>query len=72
MGNSLSEISMTISPLCIIFILVENYVHFLLSENERIKKPDEILSLVESLFKKYPYPNYKKMIPLLRSIPLRD
>jgi hypothetical protein len=72
MGNSLSEISMTISPLCIIFILVENYVQFLLSENERIKNPDEILSLVESLFKKYPYPNYKKMIPLLRSIPLKD
>lgn len=72
MGNSLSEISMSISPLCIIFILVENYVHFLLSENERIKKPEEIISFIDSLFKKYPYPNYKKLIPLLRTIPMKD
>lgn len=72
MGNSLSEISMSISPLCIIFILVENYVNYILSENEREKKPEEIISFIDSLFKKYPYPNYKKMIPLLRTIPLKD
>ena len=72
MGNSLSEISMTISPLCIIFILIENYVHFFLSNNESVKKPEEIATFIDSLFKKYPYPNYKKMIPLLRTIPIRD
>jgi hypothetical protein len=72
MGNSLSEISMSISPLCIIFILVENYVHFILSNNESVKKPEEIITFIDTLFKKYPYPNYKKMIPLLRTIPLKD
>jgi len=72
MGNSLSEISMSISPMCIIFILVENYVNFLLSNSESIKSPQEIIQFIDSLFKKYPYPNYKKVIPLLRSIPLKD
>lgn len=72
MGNSLSEISMSISPMCIIFILVENYTHFLLSDNESMKKPEEIISFIDGLFKKYPYPNYKKMIPLLRTIPFKD
>jgi hypothetical protein len=72
MGNSLSEISMTVSPMCIIFILVENYVHFLLSNGENKKSPSDIVGFIDSLFKKYPYPNYKKMIPLLRTIPLKD
>jgi flagellar motor component MotA len=72
MGNSLSEISMSISPLSIIFILVENYVKFILSDNERAKKPEEVISYIDSLFKKYPYPNYKKLIPVLRTIPLKD
>jgi|GEM_PF-3071744 len=70
MGNSLSEISLSVSPMCTIFILVENYVHFLLSGNEKKKSAEEIHDFIESLFKKYPYPNFKKLIPLLRTIPL--
>ncbi len=70
MGNSLSEISLSVSPMCTIFMLVENYVHFLLSGNEKKKSAEEIHDFIETLFKKYPYPNFKKLIPLLRTIPL--
>ena len=70
MGDSISKISMSISQTCIYFILVEEYVHFLLSGNERKKTIQEISDFIKSLFKKYPFPNYKKHIPILRSIPV--
>ncbi len=70
MGDSLSKISMSISQTCVYFILVEEYVSFLLSENERLKSTEEIYNHIEKLFKKYPFPNYKKFIPILRTIPI--
>jgi hypothetical protein len=70
MGDSLSKVSMSISQTCVYFILVEEYVSFLLSDGERKKKADEIYSNIEKLFKKYPFPNYKKFIPVLRTIPI--
>lgn len=70
MGDSLSKVSMSISQTCIYFILVEEYVSFLLSDGERKKSADEIYSHIEKLFKKYPFPNYKKFIPVLRTIPI--
>jgi response regulator RpfG family c-di-GMP phosphodiesterase len=72
MGNSISSISISISPLCIIFILVEKYVHFFLSNNESKKSAEEISVFVEGLFKTYPFPTFRKYIPTLRTIPLRD
>lgn len=71
MGNSLSGMSMSISPICIIFIMLENYVHFLLSDNESVKSSIEITSFIEGLFNKYPYLNYKRFIPLLNTIPIK-
>ena len=69
MGDSLKA-SMSVSVLSILFILVEGYTQFLLSGNEMIKTPDMVHDFIEGLFKKYPYPNYRKMIPLLRDIPV--
>jgi hypothetical protein len=71
MGNSLSETSLSISPLCVIFILVEKYALFLLSDDEKIKDQTDALIFVDELEKKYPYPNFKKMLPLLRTIPFK-
>ncbi|MBY0416081.1 MAG: hypothetical protein K2Q18_18055, partial [Bdellovibrionales bacterium] len=71
MGNSLTGISMSISPICIIFIMLENYVNFLLVNNEAPKTSKEITNFIEELFVKYPFPNYKRFIPFLRLIPIK-
>jgi hypothetical protein len=71
MGNSLSGMSMSISPICIIFIMLENFVDFLLSKNESIKSTKEINIFIEGLFIKYPYTTYKRYIPLLNTIPIK-
>jgi hypothetical protein len=71
MGNTLSGVSMSISPICIIFIMLENYVHFFLSKNEAPKTTKEITNFIEDLFIKFPFPNYKRFIPFLRSIPIK-
>ncbi len=70
MGDSISKVSMSISKTCIYFLLVEEYVHYLLSDNERKKSVREISDFIDSLFKKYPFPNYRKFIPILRLIPI--
>jgi hypothetical protein len=69
MGDSL-KVSMSVSVMSILFILVEGYTQFILSGNEVKKTPDMINKFIEGMFKKYPYPNYRKMIPLLRDIPI--
>ena len=71
MGDGLGKMSMSISPLAILFVIVENYTHFLLTEPEKAKTPEGHHDFIESLFRKYPFPNYKKIIPYLRSIPLK-
>lgn len=70
MGDSISKMTMSISQTSIYFLLVEEYVKFFLKDNESKKAPKEIDDFIESLFKKYPFPNYKKFIPVLRSIPV--
>jgi len=69
MGDSL-KVSMSVSVLSIVFILVEGYTQFILSGNEVKKTPEMINQFIEGMFKKYPYPNYRKLIPLLRDIPV--
>lgn len=71
MGNSLSGLSMSISPISIIFIMLENYVDFLLSKNESVKSPRELTGFIEELFSKYPYTTYRRIIPLLHTIPIK-
>lgn len=72
MGDGLGKMSMSISPLAILFVIVENYTHFLLTEPEKAKMAEENHDFIESLFKKYPFPNYKKTIPYLRNIPFKS
>lgn len=71
MGDGLGKMSMSISPLAILFVIVENYTHFLLTEPEKAKTPEGNHDFIEGLFKKFPFPNYKKTIPYLRNIPLK-
>jgi len=72
MGNSLSDTSLSISPLCVLFILVEEYAQFLLSNAERIKTEAESLLFIDELDTKYTAPNFKKMVALLRTIPFHS
>lgn len=72
MGDGLGKMSMSISPLAILFVIVENYTHFLLTEPAKAKTSEGNHDFIESLFKKFPFPNYKKTIPYLRNIPFKS
>lgn len=71
MGDGLGKMSMSISPLAILFVIVENYTHFILTQPEKARSAEANHDFIESLFKKFPFPNYKKTIPYLRNLPLK-
>jgi hypothetical protein len=72
MGDSLNRVSVSLNQTSILFCLVEEYVQFLLSKKEVMKSNKEIHDFIDGLYQKYPFPNYKKFISVLKSIPVME
>lgn len=68
MGDSLDTISVGISPLAILFILVEEWVKQFLDFQSKGADKFPYNQFIEYLNKKYPYPNFKKYTTLFKEV----
>ena len=69
MGNSLGKISLGVSPLAILFIIIEEWVHmYLVTEEREGIKGSTYEAFLQSLNEKFPWPNFKSKILLLKEL----
>ncbi len=66
-GDSLSKLSMGVSPLAIIFIFSEEWANLVIESQETGKRISKA-KVIEYLAKTYNIPNFKKIIPVLHSL----
>lgn len=69
MGDSLGKVSMGITPMAVLFVLLEDWVKVYIQYKEQDMKEYDYAEFINTLYKKYPYPNFRKQIDQLRKVP---
>ncbi|MBF0299539.1 MAG: hypothetical protein HQK51_12515 [Oligoflexia bacterium] len=68
-GKSLSDISLGISPMAIVFIFAEEYAHIILSNKDSSREIDNY-AIIRMLSSKYNLPAFNKVLPVLKTLKL--
>ncbi|MBF0361181.1 MAG: hypothetical protein HQK49_09230 [Oligoflexia bacterium] len=66
-GKSLSDISLGISPMAIVFIFAEEYAHMILTREDSSSEVDNY-AIVKMLSSKYNLPAFNKVLPVLKTL----